>query len=137
MKFDNKYFSAFTFTKEQIGKNLNNAFKDFNIAQKDKIPEVKFNYAYTAFLKAGIALLSLYQVRIKSQPGHHLRIIEKMAEILKDESISEVGNAIRHKRNTDLYAGGVEITEKECREYIDFVRNVLSRIKEIINREKI
>ncbi len=27
--------------------------------------------------------------------------------------------------NLDLYAGGVEITEKECKEYIKFVERIL------------
>ena len=132
MKFEDKYFTAFTFTKEQVDRNLSNAFRDLNIAQKDQIREVKFNYVYTAFLKAGIALLSWHQVRVKSQPGHHLKIIEKMAEVLEDESIADIGNAMRVKRNADLYVGGVEITEKECREYIDFVEKILSRVKKIV-----
>ena len=46
MKFDNKYFNKFKFTQEQIKKNFKNAQKDLNIAKKDKIPEVKFNYAF-------------------------------------------------------------------------------------------
>ncbi len=60
MKFEDKYFIKFTFTKDQIKKNLKNALKDLNIAKKDKILEVKFNYAYTALIKAGITLLSYY-----------------------------------------------------------------------------
>lgn len=71
MKFDDRYFSKFKFTKEQINKNFKNALKDLNIAKKDEILEVKFNYVYTAFIKAGIALLSFYQVKMKSVPGHH------------------------------------------------------------------
>lgn len=47
MQFDDKYFVEFSFTKEQITKNLLNAEKDLNIAKQDKILEVKFNYAYT------------------------------------------------------------------------------------------
>lgn len=132
MKFEDKYFIKFTFTKDQIKKNLKNALKDLNIAKKDKILEVKFNYAYTALIKAGITLLSYYQVKIKSVPGHHIKIIEKIAQILKDEAITDIGNIMRSKRNLDFYAGGIEVTEKECREYIKFVEDVLVRIKKII-----
>ena len=44
MKFDERYFSKFKFTQEQINRNFKNALKDLNIAKKDKIAEVKFNY---------------------------------------------------------------------------------------------
>lgn len=68
MKFDDRYFNKFT--EEQVNKNFKNALKDLNIAKKDKILEVKFCYVYTALIKAGIALLSFYQIKIKSIPGH-------------------------------------------------------------------
>lgn len=132
MKFEDKYFAQFNFNKYQIKKNLHNALKDLNIAKKDTILEVKFNYTYTALLKGGIALLSYYQVKIKSVPGHHVKLIEKISDILEDESIQDIGNVMRSKRNLDLYSGGTEITEKECREYIKFVEKVLIKIKEII-----
>ena len=57
MKFDDRYFSKFKFTEEQIDKNFKNALKDLNIAKTDKILDVKFSYVYTALIKAGIALL--------------------------------------------------------------------------------
>lgn len=132
MKFDEKYFSRFKFNKEQISNNLKNAIKDLNIAKKDKIPEVKFNYAYTALLKAGIALISFHKKKMKSIPGHHVMIIESLAQILHDEVISDLGNLMRSKRNIDLYGGGIEVTEKECKEYIGFVEKVIARVEETI-----
>lgn len=134
MNFDDRYFSNFEFTEEQINKNFQNALKDINIARKDKILEVKFSYVYTALIKAGIALLSFYHAKIKSVPGHHSKIIEKTAQILKDNSISTMGNIMRSKRNLDLYAGGVEITEKECSEFIEFTEKVLTKINNIISK---
>jgi uncharacterized protein (UPF0332 family) len=133
MRFDDKYFQSFHFSKEQVSDHLNNANKDLNIAKKDNIPEVKFTYAFSALIKAGLALLSHNNQKIKSVPGHHIKIIDALAQILKDESINDVGNAMRSKRNLDMYSGGVEITEKECREYLDFVDGVLNRIKTIIS----
>ena len=132
MKFEEKFFSQFKFTKEQIKKNLENALKDLDIAKRDKISDVKFNYAYSALIKAGIVLLSHHQQKIKSVPGHHVKIIESLAQILKDETIAQIGNVMRSKRNIDMYSGGIEITEKECREYINFVDKVLSHVKDII-----
>ena len=129
MKFDDRYFKHFNFSKEQTDKNLQNAFKDFEIAKKDNILEVKFNYTYTSLIKAGIALLSFYKLKIKSVPGHHIKIIEKISSILKNNTVDEIGNVMRSKRNLDFYSGGIEVTEKECNEYTDFVEKVLRDIQ--------
>lgn len=131
MKVDDAYFFKFAFTKEQIKKNFANALRDLNIAKQDKILEVKFNYAYTSFIKIGIALLSQYNIRVKSVPGHHAKLIEKIAQILKDDTITDIGNIMRSKRNRDLYAGGIEVTEKECREYIKFVEETLIKAEKV------
>jgi hypothetical protein len=133
MKLEEKYFVRFNFTEEQVNKNLANAHKDLSIAKIDKIREVKFNYAYSALIKAGIALLSYYQARVKSAPGHHVKIIEKLALLLKDENIAVMGNVMRAKRNLDLYAGGVEITDKECRDYVNFTECVIHKVNKIIH----
>jgi len=132
MKFEDKYFAQFRFSGEQIEKNLNNAIKDLEIAKTVNILDVKFNYAYVALIKAGIALLSFHRVRIKSVPGHQVKIIEKTAQVLGDGSIEALGNVMRQKRNLDFYAGGIEVTEKECRDYISFVDNVLKKVTEVI-----
>jgi len=132
MNFEDSTFTRFTFTQQQIKRNFTNALRDFDIAKKDSILDVKFNYSYNALIKAGIALLSYYQVKVKSVPGHHVRIIEKMAEILEDEMVDDVGNVMRSKRNIDFYGGGIEITEKECNEYMRFVEDILKRIKDIV-----
>jgi len=136
MKFEDKYFPTFQFAVEQIKKNLQNAMRDIDIAEKDEFLDVKFNYTYTALLKAGIALLSFYQRKIKSMPGHHVKIIGKLSEILNDEDIADLGNVMRSKRNRDLYDGGIEVTSKECKEYISFVKDVLKRVCQIIEESK-
>lgn len=132
MEFDSKYFSDFKFTKEQIIKNIDNALKDLKIAQEDRILEVKFNYTYNAFIKAGIALLSSYGKKVKSIPGHHIKIIEATAAILKDDSIDAMGNLMRSKRNTDFYDGGIDVTEKECGECLKFVSGAVEKIKKAL-----
>ena len=132
MKFEDKYFVRFNFTKEQVDNNITNASKDLHIAKVDTILEVRFNYCYSAFLKAGIALLSHFKLKVKSVLGHHVKIIEMMSKILKDESIAVMGNIMRSKRNLDFYSGGLIITEKECSEYLKFVEDTLAKIKRII-----
>jgi hypothetical protein len=118
IKFETAYFSKFNFTEEQIAQFLNNALKDLEIAKENIRPEVKFSYSYSAFIKGGIALLAkVGRVKIRSIPGHHVKIIEKMKEILKDETVEIIGNAMRSKRNEDFYGGGVLISEKESVDY--------------------
>jgi len=131
--FDNEYFARLKFTHDQVKMNLANARKDLTIARKDDIPDVKFNYAYTALLKAGIALFSAHGYKVKSVSGHHFRIIEQLAQMLDDETISDVGHSMRSKRNLDLYSGGIEVTAKECREYLEFVDQVLKRVESMIS----
>ena len=134
MNFEDKHFRHHDFDKSQMEKNYQNALKDLGIAKKDSILEVKFNYAYTAFIKAGIALLSSYNTKIKSIPGHHIKLVEKMAEILEDDSIADMGNLMRSKRNLDFYSGGIEVTEKECHDYIKFVEGIVTKIGRIIQK---
>ena len=130
--FDKKYFSECKFSDEQISKHLKNALNDLAIAKKDKILDVKFNYTYTALLKSAIALLSSKQLRVKSMPGHHIRLLEVLSDSLKDESVSEVGNSIRSKRNIGLYSGGIEVSEKEVNDYLSFVEKIINKVKQII-----
>ena len=125
-----KFFTDFAFTPEQVQKNLQNAKRDLGIAREDTILDVKFTYAYTAMIKSGIALLSHYKLKVRSIPGHHIKLIEKLTELLGDQAISDLGNAMRQKRNVDLYAGGTDITAKECAEYLDFVEGVFFKVSE-------
>ena len=130
MDFDKKYFQKFDFSKEDIKQYFENAIRDLSIAKKDKIPEVKFTYAYQALIKAGITLIARAgNVKVRSTPGHHIKILERMSDVLKDESILTLGNAMRTKRNLDFYSGGEIITEKEATEYLDFVASVIKEIE--------
>jgi len=133
IKFETAYFNKFDFTEEQVARFLNNALKDLEIAKENSRPEVKFSYSYSAFIKGGIALLAkVGKVKIRSIPGHHVKIIEKMKEILKDETVEIIGNAMRSKRNEDFYGGGVLISEKESIDYNLFVEKVFVKIKKIL-----
>lgn len=133
IKFETTYFGKFDFTEEQINQFLSNALKDLEIAKENNRPEVKFSYSYSAFIKGGIALLAkVGKVKIRSIPGHYVKIIEKMKEILKDETVEIIGNAMRSKRNEDFYGGGVLISEKESMDYNLFVEKVFVKIKEVL-----
>ena len=134
MKFDREYFKQFTFTDIDIKRYLENAYHDFKIAEKDQFSEVKFTYAYQALIKTGIAVLAkVGRVKVRSVPGHHVKILEKMSVILRNEDISVIGNAMRMKRNTDLCGGGALIGEKEAADYLKFVQKVIKAANDIIN----
>lgn len=125
MEFEDKYFKKFNFSRKQVEKYLNSALKDLNIAKESKITEVKFQFAYNSFIKLGIALIACCGYKVSSRTGHHRKIIEKMAEILNDKDILIYGNEMRKIRNTELYDGGVFITDKQAEEYLNFILQIL------------
>lgn len=133
-KYPHRFFSVFRFTPVQVKGFLDSAKRDLRIARADEILEVKFSYAYTALIKGGLAWLAREQVKIKSVPGHHVKILEALAGALHDEDIAIAGNTMRAKRNADLYTGGMEVTEKECETYLAFVERVLSRLEDKMDK---
>jgi uncharacterized ubiquitin-like protein YukD len=133
-RFEREYFQKFKFTEAQVNRHFQNALRDLEIAQRDSFAEVRFSYSYQALIKAGIALLAkVAQVRVRSVPGHHIKILTKMSELLDDEDILTIGNAMRMKRNLDFYSGGEVITEKEAADYLKFVEKILEKAKEAIS----
>lgn len=134
MKFDKKQFQSFKFSEEEIKQYHQNALKDLKIAQEDDFPEVRFIFSYNALIKCGIVLIAkVGHVKVRSVPGHHKIILEKLSEILKDKEILDVGNVMRSKRNTDFYGGGEIITEKEADEYLEFVEKVIKEAQKRLN----
>lgn len=127
--FDTKYFQKFNFDKNQIRRYLDAANHDLNIARKVEFSEVRFTYGYQALIKAGIALIGRFGgVRVRSVPGHHVKILEKMSHILKDPQILALGDLMRVKRNHDFYDGGVPIGKKEADDYLKFVEYVVGLV---------
>lgn len=135
MTFESKYFSKFKFTPEQVKRYFDNARRDFKIASEDDHLEVRFNYCYSALIKAGIALIAaMGGAKVRSVAGHHIRIVEKMSEMLNDETVTVIGNAMRTKRNEDFYGGGIFISEKEDAEYLEYVKGILVKVERLIDK---
>jgi len=78
-------------------------------------------------LKIGIYLIAKAGYKVRSRLGHHHKILEKTAQILRDENISILGNKMRQDRNVGLYAGGISVTRKECLEYLAFVKETFEK----------
>lgn len=129
-------FKDYEFSSEQIQKYITGAGRDISIAKGSKEPEVRFQFAYNALIKCAFALIGFKEKKsVRSRVGHHVKLIEKMSEILKDKDVYTNGNAMRSKRNKDLYFAEAIITEKEANDYLDFVTGVFNRIKKEITKE--
>jgi hypothetical protein len=103
--FEPNFFQPFAYTPDDLEQYMQNALRDLTIAREDDFSEVTFTYAYQALIKAGIVLIAhTGQVKVRSVPGHHVKILEKMGEVLDDTNIMALGNAVRMKRNTERLA---------------------------------
>lgn len=122
--FEDKYFQKLKFTKEQIDQYFHSATRDLEISFRTDITEVKFKFAYDALIKIGISMIAKHGYKARSQPGHHTKIIEKLAELTGEEDIMIFGNKMRQDRNKDFYQGGAIITDKDTAEYLAFVQKV-------------
>lgn len=126
LHFDTKFFQKKKFEKKAILRFFQNAIDDFRVALTNKEPKVIFNFSYSALIKIGIALIAVYGYRVKSRAGHHIKILEKLSQILNDKNIEIIGDRMRKKRNLDLYEGGIIIDSKEAKQYLNFVKETIN-----------
>ena len=100
---------------------------DLKIAQESDIPDVVFKFSYDAFIKLVIVLIAKKGYKVRSTTGHHVKILEKLSQLLKDEDVLVLGNKMRQERNINLYAGGFFIGEKDSLEYLKFVKSAFKK----------
>jgi len=127
INFESRYFQKLAFKEEQIAQFLKSALHDLEIAGRSDIPDVIFKFSYDALIKLGIALISGKGYKIRSTAGHHVKILEKLSQILKDEDVLVFGNKMRQERNLNLYDGGFFVMEKDSREYLSFVKGLFKK----------
>jgi len=132
--FEQQFFKKEAFASQQIQQYFESARHALKIADRDEFAEVRFDYAYKALIKIGIGLVSKSGYRVRSVPGHHIKLIQKISELLKDKEIFEIGNSMRLKRNEDFYGCGDFISESEATEFLDFVKTVLKRSEKLIQK---
>ncbi len=84
-------FEEFDFSKKQIDGYYKAAIADLKIARNSDEPEVIFRFSYEAFLKISIAVSAINGLRVKSKQGHHIALIEKLAEQLNFDDINIIG----------------------------------------------
>lgn len=135
-RFEKEYFRPFSFSDKEIDRYFQNALRDLKIAQTDPYTEVRFTYCYQALIKSGIALIAqVGRVKVRSVAGHHIQVLTKMSKLLNDPDILTIGNAMRMKRNLDLYSGGEFISKKETGDYIRFTEQVIDQVKKAIKAQ--
>ena len=117
------------FTPWQLGQYLRSAENDLHIAQNSNIPEVIFKFSYDAFIKVGITLIARQGYKVRSMVGHHVKIIEKVSQLLRNEDVAVYGNNMRKMRNIDLYDGGAFITERDSKAFLTFVRGIFNQVE--------
>ena len=129
MKFSKDFFRTQGFTSEQLSRFFHAADEDLMIASDTNYNQVRFRFSYDAMLKLGIALIATRGYRVRSVPGHHVKILEALGALLNDSDVESIADLMRQKRNQDLYEGGALISEKESEEYREYVRQLFERAK--------
>jgi hypothetical protein len=120
-------FEKFIFSEKQILKYYKSALRDLNIARNAHETEVRFRFCYDALLKLAITAAAKNNMRVKARQGHHVVLIDKLSDILKIRDIHVIGQEMREKRNWDLYGGGVIISQKEAKEYLEWTENIFRK----------
>ena len=127
INFESQHFQKLAFEEKQIDKFLMSAQHDLKIAESTDIPDVVFKFSYDALIKLGIMLIAEKGYKVRSKAGHHIKILEKLSQLLKDEDIVVLGNKMRQERNVNLYDGGIFVGEKDAFEYLEFVKSTFKK----------
>ena len=127
ISFGSQHFQKLLFSEEQIGQFLISAKHDLAIAESVNIPDVVFKFSYDALIKLGIMLIAKKGYKVRSKAGHHIKILEKLSQLLGDEDIMVLGNKMRQERNVNFYDGGFFVAEKDSFEYLKFVKSVFRK----------
>ncbi|MBU0634272.1 MAG: hypothetical protein KJ926_04020 [Candidatus Omnitrophica bacterium] len=125
--FESQYFQKLTFQAEQVEQFLRSATRDLKIARESDIPDVIFKFCYDALIKLSIMLIAKKGYKVRSAAGHHVKILEKLSQLLKDKDILVLGNKMRQERNLNLYDGGCFVGEKDSLGYLEFVKSAFKK----------
>ena len=80
-----QFFQKFIFSKEQVRKYLQAAEKDWKIARSSDVADVVFKFSYDAILKLAVYVTACSSLRVRSVAGHHIKLLEKLSEVIQDE----------------------------------------------------
>lgn len=125
--FESQHFQKLAFKETQINQFLKSALHDLKIAEESDISDVIFKFSYDALIKLGIALIAKKGYKVRSTDSHHVKILEKLSQLLKDEDILVLGNKMRQERNVNLYDGGFFVGKKDSFEYLEFIKSAVKK----------
>ncbi len=118
---------------EEIKGHLEGAHKKLKAAYKiaDDDEESSYELTYEAMLKVSLALILRHGKRPRSQPGHHIAIIE-MAGCLLGENSADLIRAfdeMRRNRNSFLYGGDFFASDHEVKEALNIAGQYLKLVE--------
>lgn len=135
-----KKFKPHTVDWPQIDRFLSSA--DRKLASAHKIlqfdEEACLQQAYEAMLKASLAFMFSYGSRARSQPGHHIAIIEFVRARLdkKHAAFLTVFDQLRRKRNLALYDDTGFVSHHDAEQSIETAHRYLSALRADIQTRK-
>lgn len=109
-------FEKFEFSPKQVDKYYQAALKDIKIAGGSDVPEVIFQFCYNSLIKLATTICADNGLRVKARKGHHIELIQKLAEYLKDKEIEVLANEIPFPR-----------FNKQKEEFIEKIRKILKK----------
>jgi uncharacterized protein (UPF0332 family) len=124
----------------QIDRFLTSA--DRKLASAHKIllfdEEACLQQAYEAMLKASLGFMFSYGFRARSQPGHHIAIIDFVRARLdkKHTSLLNGFNQFRRKRNLALYDDTGFVSHHDAEHALDVAHRYLEILRADINARK-
>jgi hypothetical protein len=136
ISFESNFFEKRKFEKKAIERYFDGAIRDLKIAKDNRQAEVIFKFSYDSLIKTGLTLIAFCGYRVRSRQGHHIKILEKLSQILNNKNIEIMGEAMRKKRNLDLYDGGAIISKKEAEEYLNFIRDIIRDVEKCLKSQE-
>jgi uncharacterized protein (UPF0332 family) len=124
----------------QIERFLQNGEKKLASAHKILAfdEEASLQQAYEAMLKASLGFMFSYGFRARSQPGHHIAIIEFVGARIdkKHASLLTVFDRLRRKRNMALYDDTGFVSQHDAVQALEVARKYLDVIRADITNRK-
>jgi uncharacterized protein (UPF0332 family) len=124
----------------QIERFLRSAAKKLDTAEKLLVldEEASLQQAYEAMLRASLAFMFSYGVRPRSQPGHHVAIIEfvRQRTSKKHVTLFTQFDRLRRKRNTALYDDTGFVSQHDAQEAVAAAREYLELISNDVDSRK-
>jgi uncharacterized protein (UPF0332 family) len=100
--------------------------------------EACLQQAYEAMLKASLGFMFSYGFRARSQPGHHVAIIEFVRARIgrRHAGLVTVFDRLRRKRNTALYDDTGFVSHHDAKQALETARQYLQVIRAEIAARK-